>query len=262
MLDSRIYRRATPKFRNNPMVTKSENHIENPVESERDRAFMDELAGMERERILAGLRTDESEDSAGLSSGVVDHVAELAARVTLLECASELGLLASGERRSVKNAALYARGRVDVLKMDADSVFHDTVESDGNVRFRWTRVARLELELPVQRLRTRYLRIRFASIIKSEYARTARVSIDEKSVRLWCGRTEADYFFECAMPPSEDLVASRVVLEIDAAHSPSDLGLSDDNRSLGIAIIAVEYSSRPEAGLPARLIASIRPAAS
>lgn len=247
-----------------PVRTKSEIDGNEAAESEADRKFLGELATIERERLLSALRSSgsaEGEVAPGVSGATLDQLTELATRIRLLERTAELGLL-SPDGQGKELLSLYSEGKVDVMHLDTDSEFSDTPESSAGTTFLWTQTPKLEFRLPVQRLRLRYLRIRFASIIKTEYAREARLSIDGVPMTYWIGRSGSDHFFECAVPVSENLVPSRIVLEIPAVHAPSELGLSDDSRPLGIAIVAAEYSSRPEASLFSRVRARIRRSAS
>lgn len=225
-----------------------------------DRRFFEELAAIERERLTVALAADDSEGGAAgmAAAAVIDQLTDLATRVRVLESAFELAL----DDRGRSAAALRASGAVDVADLDAECEFSDTPESIDGRRFFWTLSERLEFRLDVQRLRIRFLRIRFASIIKAEYAQQARLSIDGAPVRHWIGRTGSDHYLECAIPISEDLVPSRVTLEIPAVHSPSELGLSDDERRLGIALIGVEFSGRPASSWFSRLLARIRPSRS
>jgi len=225
-------------------------------ECEADRRFLQELSKIERERLAAALEVEEAEKAPvpAKASALLEQLTDLATRVRVLESVCELAL----ENRVFGAVELRAAGRIDVSDLDADCEFTDTPESIDDRQFFWTQSERLEFDLPVQRLRTRFLRIRFASIIKTEYARQAMLSIDGAPVRHWVGRSKSDHFFECAMPVLEDFVPSRISLAIPAVHAPSELGLSDDDRRIGIALIGVEFSSRPESGWLQRLRAGLR----
>jgi hypothetical protein len=223
-------------------------------DEEADREFMAQLVLRERQRLTSALTAHraETESEQGISGPALDQLADLAARVRVIECAAELGILAADASGRVPQP-LFGKGHVPVSQMEAATDFTETLESGPGGQFRWTQSPRLELDLPIQRLRPRYIRIRFVSIIKTEYARSALLKIDDVPVRYWLGRSKTDHFFECAIPVSEDLVSTRVRLEIDSVHSPKELGLSNDERPLGIALIAVEFSSQPQAGLVTRI---------
>lgn len=167
---------------------------------------------------------------------------EFGARVSVIEQAAEQQLLADNPL----NAGPLLFGQMELTgdKIQDDSMLLPEWDDKGSV-LRWTTRPDLKLTLPLFRTGNQTLRIYFKAIIKPEYAKTLKISIDGTTVRHRVRNTDKGLCLQCRLPAPRDLALTDINLLLPAVHSPAELGESSDHRVLGIAITGIEVAQQP-----------------
>lgn len=160
-------------------------------------------------------------------------MAELSARVNLIEQAAEQQLLA--ENPLDVGPLLLGALTIPASRLDVDGLHMPENELDDE-SLCWTQKPDITVRLPLFRPKCKRLRVYFQSIIKPEYTKSLHLEIDGEQLRHRIRKMQDSLCIECIIPPASDLAMSELSIKLPDVHSPKELGVSDDNRKLGIAL--------------------------
>ncbi len=124
------------------------------------------------------------------------------------------------------------------------------LESSGDgTNYLWSGAdPEIQFLFPLNRSKTLGMRIRLFALIKSEYSRQLKILVDGVHTEHQFSVSDGLYVLSCNLPPASDRNETEVQIVLPATHSPRDLGNSNDERKLGLAIADVSFG-RPEGGL-------------
>lgn len=200
-------------------------------------AVFSRLVSQETSRYQKLLEPYQSEDAEFASAGSIEQMTrilgEVSARLSVIEQAAELGFAFESDLFS--KPRLFGTVSLDVDTLDIGGLHGLEQDNEGN-EFRWTRVKEISFELPVNRIHKKRLQIYFSHIVKKQYRRQAKITIDGCNQKHKLRRTRSGFCWECEIPPFTDLATTKVTVSIPEVHAPSELGHNDDTRLLGFAI--------------------------
>ena len=85
------------------------------------------------------------------------------------------------------------------------------------------------------------MQIRLYALIKPEYSKQLKVFVDGEHIKHRFSENEGLYVLSCNLPPSYKTGQTDIEIILPATHSPKDLGSSNDERKLGLAITDISF---------------------
>jgi hypothetical protein len=80
------------------------------------------------------------------------------------------------------------------------------------------------------------IQIKLFALIKPEYFRQLKVIVDGEHIKHRCTLDDGLFVASCKLPQSNKTSQTEVKIMLPDTHRPSDLGVAQDNRKLGVAI--------------------------
>ena len=121
--------------------------------------------------------------------------------------------------------------------------------SANGVSYRWSGSdPETRFEFPLDRSNKLGMQIRIFALIKSEYLKQLKVLIDGHHIKHRISTQEGPIFVvSCTLPSSDKASHTAIKIVLPGTYSPIELGESQDERKLGIAINEFRFS-KPESG--------------
>ena len=199
-------------------------------------------------------RLPEEYDLSGPGLGDVfediqNSAAKLSAKIKIIEqvIQSEISAAPSLQGEVVLSAEQLASNRnMHLLVQDANGISHC-----------WTGPARkTSFQIPISRKVACEIRIRFIAVIKPKFAKNLTVLVEDSPVKHKFKYDGSYYNLICKLPASDVMRPTELSICLPATYSPKELGNSEDDRKLGIAISEV-WCGKPE-NLVSRMLRTLR----
>lgn len=179
-----------------------------------------------------------------LTKEISDQLGQLRARVSLCETSLKSLQISIGgtagaditpppERTLEQLTALSIPAAKLRTKPDLLPIEYDKSGTD----FRWSGSnPEIAFELELDRSARLELQIRLFALVKPEYSKTLQVMIDGTHIKHRFYKDGSIYVVSCPMPIRPEKTETLVTVSLPASHTPKELGTSQDDRKLGIAI--------------------------
>jgi len=92
------------------------------------------------------------------------------------------------------------------------------------------------------------MQIRLFALIKPEYSKQLKVLVDGIHIKHRFSVNEGLFVLSCNLPPSSRTSQTDIEIILPATHSPKELGTSNDERKLGLAIMDISFG-KTQSGL-------------
>jgi len=229
----------------------------NDPERQKDIAFFAGLTNAEISRVRAQLAAVSPERESGDRDPGIERLAEelgrLSARLVILEEAAELKLLGEVQHAIADDSDSNAQEQLIDAIYDP-SFFHHIETDDQDRRFAWTRTDDFSFQPDVGSHCPKYLQIYFVAIIKSEYAKRLRLSVNEQTLPHIIYKAGNELCIEGRLRRLHPKGKITIRLQLPASHPLSTLEAGDDWRELGIAISRVVLTEQSAAPFVKRLL--------
>lgn len=169
---------------------------------------------------------------------IAAELGRLSARTLVLEAFAEQRLDASP--LNSPSTVLLDRFYAPVAQLRLEGEAHDLERFNDRVQIRWTASEWIALTVPIKRDRPKALRIWFASIIRERYLKELKVVVNGTVSPFIVGKKGDLHYLQIELLPTSVTCETRVELQLPGVHRPSEGGSSEDARTLGIALAAVE----------------------
>ncbi|MDA3932762.1 MAG: hypothetical protein PF630_00220 [Gammaproteobacteria bacterium] len=160
--------------------------------------------------------------------------AEIKARLSILEQAAEQNLLQTDPFRH--GPLLAGSLHMDIEEFHHAGSYHPLQSNQSGHLYAWSKTTKLNWTLPVSRNTKKTLLLGFDAIIKQDYAKSLKILVDGAVIKHRVTNYQGDMVLKAIIPVANFVGKTTISLELPGVHSPLELGLSDDARTLGIAV--------------------------
>ncbi len=170
-----------------------------------------------------------------------NSVARLSAQIKIIQqvIQSETG----------KAVSLQDEVRINAQQLAGNRNMHLLEQGENGLSHSWTGPASTTLfQIPIARKIACEIRIRCITIIKPEYAKDLTILVEGSPVKHRRWYDGSHFNLICKLPPADMMRPTELGICLPATFSPKELGISEDERKLGIAINEIQ------AGKPGNLV--------
>ena len=135
--------------------------------------------------------------------------------------------------------ALQLAGNKNLLPME---------HSHSGISYAWSAAdPETQFEFSLDRSKVLGMQLRLFALVKPEFSKQLKVFVDGTHVKHHFHVDKGFYVVSCNLSPSSKASQTQIKIVLPATHSPADLGISQDVRTLGIAISEIRFG-KPESG--------------
>lgn len=209
-----------------------------------------------KERIR--LRIADADLARGVADAIIEevsnHLGQLTVKVKLAEKAIRSMRPEQGRKTAPPGTGKAIDSHGADLKFSADQLAgnHNLLpmeSSDNGTSYIWSGSSpEILFNFSLDRNKALGLQIRLFALIKPEYSKQLRILVDGWYIKHRYSVTGEFFVLSCNLPASPRTSQTTIKIVLPATHSPKELGTSNDERILGIAINEIRFG-KPESGL-------------